>query len=169
MQLEHLVWRPELITLLIMVPESAMVRVVHLPFEYQAPFDSETAKLDGNIFWIYWRTRAEALAHLGVGIPKRIAEHLKVAVPKAASAWETMLVMTVKVLALTEEEATGILAARVTKRKADACVEELLQMDEASKLLSKEDEEQFDKDKATLTKIKHLHETGQIISYRPEN
>ena len=26
-----------------------------------------------------------------------------------------------------------------------------------------------DKDKASLTKIKNLHETGQIISYRPEN
>ena len=26
-----------------------------------------------------------------------------------------------------------------------------------------------DKDRASLTKIKNLHETGQIISYRPEN
>ena len=85
---------------------------------------------------------------LGVGILKKIAEHLKVAVPKTASAWETMLVMTMKVLSLSEEEATGILAARVTKKKGDACVEELLQMDEASKLLSREDEDQFDKDKA---------------------
>ena len=26
-----------------------------------------------------------------------------------------------------------------------------------------------DKDRPSLTKIKNLHETGQIISYRPEN
>ena len=27
----------------------------------------------------------------------------------------------------------------------------------------------FDKDKASVTKIKNLHETSQIMSYRPEN
>mgnify|MGYP003327139051 CR=1 FL=1 len=48
--LERLARRPELITLLVMVPESAMVRVLHSPFEYRAPFDAESNKWDGTMF-----------------------------------------------------------------------------------------------------------------------
>ena len=70
---------------------------------------------------------------LGVGILKRIAAHLNVSVPAIASAWETMLVMIMKVLSVNEEVAAGILAKRVTKKTGDACVGELLQLDEASK------------------------------------
>ena len=86
---------------------------------------------------------------LGGDILKRIALHLNVSVPAKASVWETMLAMTMEVLSVDEEVATGILAKRVTRQRAgSACVEELLQMDEASKLLTRDDEEKLDKDKA---------------------
>ena len=84
---------------------------------------------------------------LGGDILKRIALHLNVSVPAKASVWETMLAMTMEVLSVDEEVATGILAKRATKHRAsNACVEELLQMDEARKLLSRDDEEKLGKD-----------------------
>ena len=44
--LEQLARKPELLTFLVMVPESATVRVLHLPFDYRAPFNSESTEWD---------------------------------------------------------------------------------------------------------------------------
>ena len=81
----------------------------------------------------WWRTKVQAIVggsqdlplkiviarhawlDLGVDILKRIALHLGVSVPVKASSWETMLVMTMKVLEVDEEVATGILAKRDQK------------------------------------------------------
>ena len=49
-QLIRVARRPELVTFLVMVPECAVVRVVHSPFEYRAPLDSESAEWDEEIF-----------------------------------------------------------------------------------------------------------------------
>ena len=48
--LEQLVRQPELLTFLVMVPESATVRVLQSLFEYRSPFDLESIKWDGEIF-----------------------------------------------------------------------------------------------------------------------
>ena len=156
-------------------PFPAMLPIVNWKFLLARPFTWHSPLYLACVYTNspeWWRTKVQAIVggsqdlplkiviarhawlDLGVDILKRIALHLGVSVPVKASSWETMLVMTMKVLEVDEEVATGILAKRVTKRTSgNACVEELLQMDEASKLLSRDDEEKLDQDKVKQRKL----------------
>ena len=96
----------------------------------------------------------QAWWELGVETLKTVASHLGIKVAPKATTWETLLAMTMKVLGVDEEHATAILASRVTRKTGDkSAVDELLQLDEASKLLSREDEADLEKQQAKQTKL----------------
>ena len=86
---------------------------------------------------------------LGVETLKSVASHLQIKVAPKATMWDTLMTMTMKALGVDEEGATAVLARRVVRKPGDrSAVEELLQLEEASKLLTREDEADLEKQQA---------------------
>ncbi len=96
---------------------------------------------------------------LDVSALKDVAKNLGIAVPGQASLMDTLLCMTKAVLGIQEEEAMALLGSRLVALKSDApVVEELLEMDEASRLLTREDEQELAKEQKRQRAEQEAHD-----------
>jgi hypothetical protein len=78
---------------------------------------------------------------------KEVAGHLQLPVPAQSSLFDALVIMVRGVLQNTEEEALAILAQRlVSLDGGQECVQELLEVDEAAKVLTFEDEKVLKKE-----------------------
>lgn len=78
---------------------------------------------------------------------KKVSQHLGIVVDPGASLFDALTAMTCKVLGISESEALEYLGGRLRAHDDPECVEELLQIDEASNLLHRNDEEDLHREK----------------------
>ena len=104
------------------------------PVEKAEPLPRLAAK---NHFW-----------DMGIADLKLVAKHLGIELPAKASLSECLIAMTMSILECSEDGAFTYLAPRLFSKHAvdQGIVSELLELDEASKLLTREDEEELHKE-----------------------
>ena len=86
---------------------------------------------------------------LGITDLQFIAQHLEISIPDKPSLLDVLVVLTTEILQISEDAALDILAPRLnklTKGHSQTAVDQFMELDEASKLLTREDEEELHKE-----------------------
>lgn len=105
---------------------------------------------------------------LGVADLQPIAKHLDIALPDKPSLAEALVGMMQATLGVDEEGALTLLAGRlvVMPQHEAPVVDELLELDEASKLLSREDEAEMQKEQQRQVQKRANHQGSFVQEYQ---